>query len=196
MSEDKKMYEMLLTEHTKYHKMGPKDIPAPEAGAPHLLEVDMMRQTSTTGETISIKCPVYQSDDRETMMNRINMCYSILQERLEDENKAQDLWNKKAQQQRLVAEAERRNVIRYKADEKWIRKEAKKSGWTQEVVQEKLTDLRKRFSEAQEQLKTEGSAREIALMNADGQANLEDEDGTGVDEGGHNLGGAEPGRTA
>lgn len=104
---------MLLVEHTKYHKLGPKDLRFPVWGwlgrllnlfgiikAPAVMNMEVTRNTSSTGEQIHISVPIYHGDDRRHMMDRINMAYSILQERLEDENKLMLELNDKAQKRR------------------------------------------------------------------------------------------------
>jgi hypothetical protein len=76
---------MLVKEHEKYHKMCPKDI---RWDGTKVSEIEVARQTEATGEQFCIKIPVFLEDSREILMDRVNFIYSIIQDRMEDENKA------------------------------------------------------------------------------------------------------------
>ncbi len=74
---------MLLDSHKKYHDMGPADL-----GLKETLYVQVARTTTQTGEQFIFNVPFYQDDSREMFTNRINFCLSVMQDRMEDENKA------------------------------------------------------------------------------------------------------------
>jgi hypothetical protein len=75
----------LMPEHEKYHKLSPRDL---KFGEKPVMNFGVARTTAMTGEQLHVDCPVYMSDSREDVLNRLGFCYSIIQERLEDENKA------------------------------------------------------------------------------------------------------------
>jgi len=102
---------MLIPEHEKFHKMGPVDTFKKEERA---MSIQVARQTSTTGEQIVMECPVFASDTREELNARLGMCYSIMQDRLEDENKAMLRLQEEAKKRKAAAEEEERA----KAEEK------------------------------------------------------------------------------
>ncbi len=90
---------MLLPEHAQYHKLGPKDC-AFKSYKKKVADVNICRNTSTTGEQISILIPIYSDDSRKEMDDRLGMAYSILQDRLEAENKVMAVLNEKQQNRR------------------------------------------------------------------------------------------------
>ena len=73
----------MLKKHERFHKLGPADLNWDEKP---LTEVLVQRQTSMTGETISISVPVYAADTREVLNDRMGLFFSIMQDRMEDEN--------------------------------------------------------------------------------------------------------------
>lgn len=76
---------MLLQDHEKYHNMSPADI---KWEGTKVCEFEVARQTEATGEQFCIKIPLFLEDTREVLMDRVNFVYSIIQDRMEDENKA------------------------------------------------------------------------------------------------------------
>ena len=98
-------YKSLLPEFMKYHKLGPNEL---KFGEKAIMTLDVARQTNNTGEQLHISVPIYADDSREEMMSRIHMAYSILQERLEDENKVMQKLNDKIQAKRIREENQRR----------------------------------------------------------------------------------------
>lgn len=79
---------MLLEEHKIYHELGPKDVRWADEEEKTACEVHIVRQTSATGEQINISVPLFAKDSREDVKSRLGMVYSILQDRMEEENKA------------------------------------------------------------------------------------------------------------
>lgn len=104
---------MLLPENERFHKLAPKDVL--KADEKPLIEMQLAKQTTSTGEQIVMNCPMYASDTREELNDRIQMCFSIMQERMEEENKvllklAEDAKRKKkeAEEEAFRLEEERK----------------------------------------------------------------------------------------
>src|ERR1043165_7982919 len=74
---------MLRSGHEKYHKMSPGDV-----GLKAVMPIQISRTTAETGEQFTTEVPVYPDDSREQMNDRINFALSIMQDRMEDVNKA------------------------------------------------------------------------------------------------------------
>lgn len=114
----------LLPEYEKYHSLGPKDVGIRNEPAPMLVEI--ARQTNRTGEQITIKVPVYGDESRAVLHDRLQMAYSVLQDRMEDENKAVNWQNRRLEIQRRAAEKLRRKEIDHKKSLEGIEKEARR----------------------------------------------------------------------
>lgn len=85
---------MFSAEEEKYHSMGPRDLGLqPEKKA--AMSVDIARNTNHTGEQLHISVPIYGDESREEVQKRLGFAYSILQDRLEAENKVIDWQNSK-----------------------------------------------------------------------------------------------------
>lgn len=139
----------MSTDTEKYHTLGPKDVWKDETSVG---TVDIARTTNATGEQLHINCPIYKTDTREELNERLQVCYSVLQDRLEQENRIVSENNKRAQQQRLTNEAIKRNEAKYEKDLRNLQKEAKKQRWTDETLETKTKELRENFLKAQETL--------------------------------------------
>jgi hypothetical protein len=164
----------LLIEHEKYHTMGPKDV---KWEGEQAFPMQISRQSSGLGEQITIECPVYKDDTREDMMNRIHMCYSIIQERLESENKAlleaEGKAKKRAHDTVLRKEAKGRNEARYKREQKELRRTANKEKWDGNQLEIKLEKLEYNFLQAQkliDESPIEAPVVDIASGNAQAPA--------------------------
>jgi hypothetical protein len=94
----------LIPEHEKFHALGPID--TIKSGGERVMGIQIARQTNATGEQIVMECPVYNTDTRDELNARLQMCYSLLQDRLEDENKAMLALEEKAKAKKAAAEAE------------------------------------------------------------------------------------------
>lgn len=109
--ESKKEYRGLLPRYTHYHKKGAKDIAwgkEEDLG----FHVQLQRATSVTNEQFAIQIPIYKTDTREEMRDRLQLAYSIVQERLEDENDSMiELHNRQQEQQRAAMEEQLKKKI-------------------------------------------------------------------------------------
>lgn len=93
-------YKNILPEYQKFHQLGPKDV---KWGTPEQLgfHVQVQKQTSALGEQIAIQVPIFVDDTLEDRRNRMQLAYAIMQERMEDENKAIQRANDEALQKRV-----------------------------------------------------------------------------------------------
>src|SRR5580692_600922 len=95
---------MMLPEHEKYHKM-----PASEAHIKEKTIMHVSRSTAQTGEQFHAEIPIYPEDTREQIKDRTNFMLSIIQDRLEDENRAVNARNEEQQKINGAAMAIERN---------------------------------------------------------------------------------------
>lgn len=154
---------MALTEETeKYHTLGPKE--TSKGSEECWMKVNVVRQTSHTGEQFHFEIPVYASDTRDEMNDRIHMCLSVIQDRLEQENTAFLKIQAEEQKKRLTQEAIERNWKKFEREKKDLQKEAKKAGWKQETLDAKLADLTERFTKAQETLEGSNTVEELVAV--------------------------------
>lgn len=146
----------LIPEHEQHHSLGPKDVGI-KWDKPAAMHVEVVRTTNQTGEQICVKVPVYGDESREELQKRLAMAYSIIQDRLEDENKAVNWRNEKGQTARRAAEKVRRKEIDLKDQLKPIEKEIKaatnslktaKSKTQKEEAQERLDAASKEKAQA------------------------------------------------
>lgn len=110
----------LLPEHEQYHKLGPKDVGFDKDKEGRVAELNIARTTSHTGEQLMISCPVYASDSRDELSARVQFCFSIIQDRMEDENVAMIELQNKA---RLRAANSEKAVLEKQAEAKKIKDE-------------------------------------------------------------------------
>jgi len=88
---------MYRPDHEVYHKMSPKDFDWPTESKP----VSFIQISRTVGpdEHWQVNVPMFETDDRETMINRCWMFSSVLQDRLDEVNETwDDLENKEKSQ--------------------------------------------------------------------------------------------------
>jgi dipeptidase len=76
---------MLVRDHEKYHKMGAGDI---KWSGNKVGQIEFLRPTSGDGEQCSVACEIFHDDTREDITKRFNWLFSIVQDRLEDQNRA------------------------------------------------------------------------------------------------------------
>lgn len=138
----------LSSKHRKYHELSPCDVFTKEETP--ITSYDVGRATSATGEQFHFSCPVYKSDTREELNNRIQFLMSIVQDRLEEENEAMQEAEAEVTKARRKGEVMKRNRSKYDAELKALKKEAKKKGWTEEETTTKVTELTNKFEKAQE----------------------------------------------
>lgn len=136
----------LLPEHERYHTLGPKDVGVDGDKKP-AMTIDVLRTTNNTGEQLHIQVPIYGDDSRDQLRDRLNFAYSILQERLEDENKAVEWRNKRMEIVRRAAEASKRNAERLQKKLNHLQKLARKSKWGEAKFIEERDKLMAEFNE-------------------------------------------------
>jgi hypothetical protein len=51
-------------------------------------QIEFLRPTSGDGEQVSLACEIFSDDTRKEIEDRFNFLFSIVQDRLEDQNKA------------------------------------------------------------------------------------------------------------
>lgn len=137
----------LSPETRKHHSTNPCDVGlSPEKKA--AMTVGIVRQTSQTGEQIHIDCPVYAEDTREQLKARLGFCYSILQERLEEENEAVNFQNKRHQTMRMCKVADENNIKHKEKLFAKLEKSAKAQRWTEEKIAEEKKLIETEFDKA------------------------------------------------
>lgn len=144
---------MLLDEHAKYHKLGPKDC---NWEGKQCAEIAIARQTSALGEQCEIKVPIFTEDTREQMMDKIHMAYSIMQERMEDQNKVvmglEAQSKVRANEETLRRQSKDRNKSRYEKELKAMRRQGHKEHWMTDKLEKEELDLAAKFNEAQHRI--------------------------------------------
>jgi len=126
----------LMPEHEKYHALGPSDL---KFGEKPVMNFGVARTTAQTGEQLHVECPVYASDSREEVLSRLGFCYSIIQERMEDENKAVRWIDERVQKAARAHEKIKDLNNMADADAKRLKKDVKDLG----ALKEKLEELKK-----------------------------------------------------
>jgi hypothetical protein len=152
---------MFNKESERFHTLGPKE--TIKSGDP-AFRIGIVRTTSYTGEQFHIDCPVYADDSRAELHDRVGMCLSVIQERLEEENEAMVEINEREQKTRLREEVIKRNVMKFNKDKKDLEKEAKKAGWKPETLEAKIKDLEERFDTAQKTLEESETVENIKAL--------------------------------
>lgn len=152
---------MLLDEHEGYHKIGPKDV-----GLQTHAKIDVVRTTSVTHEQFHIEIPVYPDDSREMLRNRVGMFLSVIQDRLEEENKAVNALNKKQQTLRIAQESIKRNNKLFTDKKRKLDKQLRQKNIGDDEYKAKLKELQDELAKANEtfskSLEDEGLAAQTA----------------------------------
>jgi thiamine kinase-like enzyme len=130
---------MLLEDHAKYHALGPADV-----GLQATAYLDIARTTSHTGEQFHVQVPVYKEDTREQLKDRVNFFLSIIQDRMEDENKAVNKMNEIRQLQTSIE----RNAKSFLTQKKALDKRLKKQQLTMEQYNADLDTLKENLKTA------------------------------------------------
>ncbi len=138
---------MLLQEHKKYHEMG-----AQEAQLKEKTTVHVVRTTNQTGEQFHVEVPIYPTDDREAIKNRVNFFLSIIQDRMEDENKAMVDAQKKEYEKRALQEASQRNNQSFINQSKDLAKKLKQNKIKQLEHDTQLAKLKENLVTANKEL--------------------------------------------
>lgn len=148
---------MLLQDHEKYHTMGPGDV-----GLKEPMHVGIIRTTAQTGEQFQFDVPIYPDDSREMVRNRINFVLSIMQDRMEDENKAVEELNKKQQRLRHLKILIEKNNKTFVNKAKALEKRLKRKAISKADYEAELEQLKAELKAANDPLQAElGSEGEI-----------------------------------
>lgn len=123
---------MLLEKHERFHKLGLSDL---KWDAKPVTEVLVQRQTAMTGETLSIAVPLYADDTREVLNDRMGLFFSIMQDRMEDENERVMELEQQVTEQRRAAEAKKQADLQAKRQAKLEENAAKKAKWKKPLVE-------------------------------------------------------------
>lgn len=117
---------MLPLTDASHHTYGPKDLGLdPEKKS--VMSVDIARTTNHTGEQIHISVPMYSDDDRETVLKRLGFAYSVIQDRMESENKAMEFVKERSETIRRAEAIISRNENHLKLELEKLGKLAKRN---------------------------------------------------------------------
>lgn len=141
----------LLKEQEKYHQMSPTDVSMSSDKKP-VATIDVARTTNHTGEQFHVAVPVYADDTRDQVNDRLQFFLSIIQDRLEQENKAIVAQNEKAQKVRHIQESVRRNGIHFKKQLEALQKRARKEKWPEAQLISEREKLLKALKESNDKL--------------------------------------------
>ena len=137
----------ILPEHEKYHTMDAKDAHIKEKIIMHVT-----RNTTQTGEQFHAEIPVYPEDTRQMVKDRTNFMLSIIQDRLEDENKAVNEQTQKQQRINDLAQAYKRNHISFQAKAKALMKNVARKKMTLEEHDKELAQMKTNLELANKEL--------------------------------------------
>lgn len=141
----------MLPELEKYHSMSPKDVGL-SGEKKQVTVIDVARTTNHTGEQFHVAVPVYAEDTRQELRDRIYFFLSIVQERLEEENRAIQVANDRNQKLRNVQATVKRNALHFQKQLAALQKRAKKEKWQDEEFLAERTKLLKGLKDANHQL--------------------------------------------
>lgn len=139
---------MLLPEHEKHHKASPADV-----GLKETARIAVIRTTNQTGEQFQIEIPVYPDDSREQLNDRVGFFLSIVQDRMEDENKAVNELNQRAEKVRRTGEQLKRLTSEFEKQVKAVKKRASKGELEQADADAQVKKLEDEFNAAAQHLR-------------------------------------------
>lgn len=145
---------MLLPEHKEFHEMGPKDLGF-RTKEESVMSVDIARTTNQTGEQIHVSVPVYKDEDRETVQRRLGFAFSLIQDRLKDENKAimyLNEWHSKKRQAQVELQ---KSEDSYGKEIKAVEKREQKNSIPKEEADKIKESLKVKFEEKKAALEAE-----------------------------------------
>lgn len=146
--------------HERYHKLNPADL-----GLKAVMPLQVSRTTAETGEQFTIEVPIYPDDSREMLNDRVNFALSIMQDRLEDVNKAVVEARVKAQK----AQAAKIMAAKVRA----LEKKKSRGKITEEQYQKELDELNAQFGDATESIDLENKSDDEALAGeAEGKSQV------------------------
>ncbi len=89
-------------EHKKYHSLAPKDLfwgKTSLVKKPSVVMAFQVTRSTIDNEQISFSVPVFEQDSRDDIKERMGFAFSIVQDRLDDANKAWQEAAKKAEEE-------------------------------------------------------------------------------------------------
>ena len=153
---------MLMEDHERFHKLSPKDV-----GLQNVMPLQLSRTTAETGESFTFEVPIYPDDSREMVNDRVNFALSIMQDRLEDVNKAMVIAREKAQK----AQHARAVANKVRALEKRLRK----GKITQEAFDKEVEALDENFADAMAAVELEGKSDDEVLSEDSSEEEVDKE---------------------
>lgn len=127
-----------------HHSLGPKDLGLdPEKKA--AMSVDIARSTNHTGEQLHVSVPIYGTESREEIQKRLGFAYSIIQDRLEAENKLIDWQNSKQTTMRRSVTYIESLKKEMKAELNALDKRNRKEGWDAERLMSERTSIVEKY---------------------------------------------------
>lgn len=153
---------MLLPEHERFHKLSPKDVKL-QGDKKHAMVFDIQRTTLHTGENVHVSVPVYDDDSREELNDRIGFAFSVIQDRLEQENLAVTWRSDREQEIRQANEVQKRNLAELQKQLKEVEKAARKSKWDAETLDAKKSEIQEKYKMAMDPIlaKAEHARKEL-----------------------------------
>ena len=137
---------MFSAETEQHHLLSPKDLQLDSDKKP-AMNIDIARTTNHTGEQLHVTVPIYGDETREAIMQRLGFAYSIIQERLESENKVLDWQNiKNAEMRRAATEIERLKKD-LKSELLALDKRKRKENWDADRMRAERTTLVEKYKE-------------------------------------------------
>ncbi len=131
---------MLPLTESNHHIAGPKDLGLdPEKKS--VMSIDVARTTNMTGEQLHISVPIYADDDRAVVQKRLGFAYSLLQDRMEQENKALEFVKSRSEMVHRADEIINRNEKHLATQLEKLGKEHTKGKITPAEFAEKKTKL-------------------------------------------------------
>lgn len=151
-----------MPEHKTYHTIGPKDLGF-DGDKKAAMTVDILRTTNHTGEQIHIQVPVYGDETREELKTKLGFVYSIIQDRMEEENKAVEWLNERQNTANLALTLIKRNDALKKTNIEKLTKTARKRKWTDEQLKAELDKVEKEYTLSNEEntMKYEHAMKEL-----------------------------------
>lgn len=141
---------MLMRDHARYHALSPKDV-----GLKDTMPLQITRTTAETGEQFTFEVPIYPDDSREKVNDRVNFALSIMQDRMEDVNKAVTEAREKAQK------AHHAKVMVGKV--RALEKRLKRGKITQETFDKEMEELNIAHGDAIEAVELESKSDDEVL---------------------------------
>jgi hypothetical protein len=137
-----------MTDET-FHMMGPKDLGI-DPDKKSIMNMDIARTTNHTGEQLHISVPMYADDDRATVSKRLGFAFSIIQDRMESENKAMEFIKERSTTVHRGGELVARNEKHFQEELNKISKQHERTKLTSEEFVAARTKLMEDLKAANE----------------------------------------------